>query len=94
MFDFSRYYISGILAVVPVARIKATPLSHARHMMDWPFVRWLLENGADPEKKSKAAQPPVATYQLFDQMDKVEERFQQIVTQVRAQRDVAPNAFE
>jgi hypothetical protein len=55
VFDFSKKHPSRLLAVVPVARIKATPLSHAKQMMDSPFVRWLLENGAGPGKKSTAA---------------------------------------
>ncbi|KAB5585044.1 hypothetical protein GE09DRAFT_1233260 [Coniochaeta sp. 2T2.1] len=38
----------GPWVAMPTRTHQVTALSHAKNSMDWAFVRWLLENGADP----------------------------------------------
>ncbi|KDN63745.1 hypothetical protein CSUB01_03208 [Colletotrichum sublineola] len=48
------YCLMGIWTAMPSVEHDSTALAHAKDSMDWDFVGWLLENGADPAANDKA----------------------------------------
>ena len=66
---------------MPTLTIPATPLSHAKYLMDWRYVCWLLLNGADPAKKLSPHPPAMYLYSIMNEWREVESTFQQHVLQ-------------
>lgn len=79
-----RFSIIGRYCQVPTLEHFATPLSHARDSMDWAMVRWLLENGADPDiKKAKGSFPLEVIYNIGTSQAEVNNIYHGIVEQVQ-----------
>ncbi|KAF6828496.1 hypothetical protein CPLU01_08478 [Colletotrichum plurivorum] len=49
------FRLMGRYVRMPCLSQETTPLLHARDSMDWEFVRWLLEHGADPAIRPRDA---------------------------------------
>lgn len=57
----------------------ATAMTHAKDCLDWVYVRWLLENGADPGVAPPRTFPSEYIYSVGAKQDEVERAFQGLV---------------
>jgi hypothetical protein len=73
----------------------ATPLSHAISYKDWWFVEWLLDHGADPDKRPpRRDEEDRYSYYYDDEnqadstvvIDQLEKKFQKLVVKWKTKR--------
>ena len=73
----------------------ATPLSHAISYKDWWFVEWLLDHGADPDKRPpRRDEEDQYSYYYDDEnqadstvvIDQLEKKFQKLVVKWKTKR--------
>ncbi|KAL0937813.1 uncharacterized protein CTRU02_207544 [Colletotrichum truncatum] len=66
---------------MPVKLHEATALSQAKNSMDWDFVRWLLENGADPAASPRATAFADLFYAIGVSRDEITEKYEDMIRQ-------------
>lgn len=84
----ARYSIVGPYCQVPTRSHLATALSHAKDSMDWPFVQWLLENGAEPTAFPDTNFPSEMIYGIGTSQGGVEDIFRGMVKEVEKDKGI------
>ncbi|CCF32766.1 hypothetical protein CH063_05087 [Colletotrichum higginsianum] len=75
------YRLIGPWVTMPIRLHEATALSHSKNSMDWDFVRWLLENGADPAASPRATSVAQMFYSIGASQEEVEETYEDMIRQ-------------
>ncbi|GJC85375.1 hypothetical protein ColLi_08213 [Colletotrichum liriopes] len=76
-----RYRLVGPWVAMPIRLHEATALSHSKNSMDWDFVRWLLESGADPAASPRATSFAQMVYSIGATREEVEETYEDMIRQ-------------
>ncbi|KZL72831.1 ankyrin repeat protein [Colletotrichum tofieldiae] len=75
------YRLVGPWVAMPIRLHEATALSHSKNSMDWGFVRWLLERGADPAASPRATSFAQMVYSIGATREEVEEMYEGMIRQ-------------
>ncbi|WQF82839.1 Putative ankyrin repeat-containing domain superfamily [Colletotrichum destructivum] len=75
------YRLIGPWVTIPIRLHEATALSHSKNSMDWDYVRWLLENGADLAASPKATSVAQMFYSIGASHEEVEETYEDMIRQ-------------
>ncbi|TDZ14688.1 hypothetical protein Cob_v012327 [Colletotrichum orbiculare MAFF 240422] len=80
------YPLVGQYARMPTRWHEATALSHAKNSMDWDYVRWLLNNGADPAANPKFTRYAQIIYSIGVSSQEVEDKYEDVLRQFQQSR--------
>ena len=55
--------------------------------MDWDFVQWLLENGADPAANPRPTFPPEMIYSMGTNPAEAEDMYQNVISKAKVKQE-------